>query len=105
VQEASPAPHVGALMRVARQRQGMSQRELSLRVGRSPAYVNKLEAGTIEPSFQAVSEVAVALRLTPLETWVLCRIALLRNGHTPAVQSRSVAEAEGGEYHAVSQSV
>jgi transcriptional regulator with XRE-family HTH domain len=98
--QASPTrPHVGALMRVARQRKGMSQRELSLMVGRSPAYVNKLEAGVIEPSFQAVSEVAVALALTPLETWVLCRIALLRDRHTPVVP---LTVAEGGEFDEVS---
>lgn len=77
-------------MRVARQRKGMSQRELSLAVSRSPAYVNKLEAGTIEPSFRAVSEVAVALGLNPLETWVLCRVALL-DRHTPAVSSTVTA--------------
>lgn len=82
-------------MRVARQRKNISQRELSLRVRRSPAYVNKLEAGTIEPSFQAVSEVAVALGLNPLETWVLCRIAVLYDRHTPLVSSTETAE--GGE--------
>jgi transcriptional regulator with XRE-family HTH domain len=83
-------------MRVARQRKGISQRELSLRIGRSPAYVNKMESGAIEPSFLCVSEVAVALGLNPLETWVLCRIAVLRDRHTPAVPS-TVIKAEGGE--------
>ena len=86
-QASSARPHVGALMRVARQRKGLSQRELSLRINRSPAYVNKLEAGAIEPSFVGVSEVAVALDLNPLETWVLCRVALMRDRHTLAVQS------------------
>jgi transcriptional regulator with XRE-family HTH domain len=90
--QASPTrPHVGALMRVARQRKGLSQRELSTLVHRSPAYVNKLEAGAIEPSFVGVSEIAVALGLTPLETWVLCRIALMRDRHTPGVLSSVTA--------------
>jgi transcriptional regulator with XRE-family HTH domain len=84
-------------MRVARRRRGWSQRELSMKVGRSPAYVNKLEADAIEPSFVAVSEMAVALGLTPLETWVLCRIALMRNGHTPQVSSTVTAIAEAPE--------
>jgi transcriptional regulator with XRE-family HTH domain len=84
-------------MRLARERKGISQRELSLLCGRSPAYVSKLEANAIEPSFLAVSEVAVALGLTPLETWVLCRIALMRDRHTPVVESSVTAIAEAAE--------
>jgi transcriptional regulator with XRE-family HTH domain len=78
-------------MRIARQRKGMSQRELSLTVRRSPAYVSKLEAGAIEPSFLAVSQMAVALDLNPLETWILCRVALLHDRPTLVVDSAETA--------------
>lgn len=89
-------PCVGALIRSARLRRGMSQRELSLMVGRSPAYVSKLESDAIEPSFLAVSEVAVVLALSPLETWVLCRVALIHS-HTRLRESQvtAIAEAAG----------
>ena len=86
MEEASPTgPGVGAFVARARQKVGVSQRELSARIRRSPAYVSKLEADAITPSFDALSEVAVALDLTPLEVWFLCRIALLRRGNRMVV--------------------
>jgi hypothetical protein len=40
--------------------------------------------------------VAVALGLNPLETWVLCRVALMRGRHTPVVGlSVTALEANG----------
>lgn len=76
----SQSSGTGSLLRAARNRAGLSQRALSLVVGRSPAYVSKVEAGDIEPSFQSVSLLAVVLQLSPLELWVLARVAA-HEGH------------------------
>lgn len=51
----------------------MSQRALSALVGRSPAYVSKLEGGLIDPSLRGFAEVAVALGMSPLEVWTIIR--------------------------------
>lgn len=83
-------PGVGAFITLARQRKRISQRELSLRIGRSPAYVSKIESDTIEPSFQALAQVVVALEMTSLEIWTLCRIALLGR-HTHLEDSSTTA--------------
>jgi transcriptional regulator with XRE-family HTH domain len=52
----------------------MSQRSLSARTGRSPAYVSKLESGQLDPGLRGFAAVAVALNLSPLEVWVLLRL-------------------------------
>lgn len=75
MQDHSECPGVGDLLQMARKRAGLSQRTLSVAVGYSTAYVSKLEAGRLEPSFQAVSLLAVVLSLTPLELWVLARVS------------------------------
>jgi transcriptional regulator with XRE-family HTH domain len=86
VQEASPG--VGAFVRLARTRTGKSQRKLSEAIGRSPAYVQKLESGEIEPSFAAMADISTALNLTPLEAWVLLRVSR----HTRLLGSRVADE-------------
>lgn len=81
---------IGAFVRLARERRGLSQRKLSASIGRSPAYVSKLESDAIDPSFTALAEVMVALGLNPMETWILCRVALL-DGHTCLEESAATA--------------
>lgn len=68
-------PGVGEFLRVARTRRGLSQRVLCQRIGRSMSYVSKLEGDQIDPSFEAVAEVAVVLGLTSVELWMLCRVS------------------------------
>lgn len=75
---------LATLLRQARLRAGLSQRALSLAVGRSTAYISKVEAGDMDPSFQAVSLLAVVLNLSPLELWVLARVAVA-DGRTSTV--------------------
>lgn len=84
-------PGTGDFLRLARTRAGLSQRTLSLAVGRSPAYVSKVEAGLIEPSFQSVSLLVAALRLTPLELWVLAMVSA-RDGQTTLRVSTTVSD-------------
>jgi transcriptional regulator with XRE-family HTH domain len=78
---------VGRLIQLLRERQGMSQRELSRVVGRSPAYVSKLEAGEHDPSLSRFAALAVALRMNPLECWTVLQIAALLDGHTEGAYS------------------
>lgn len=82
----SSRPGVGDFIRLTRTRKQLSQRELSALIGRSPAYVSKVEKGMIEPSFQALCQLAEALGLNILEVWVLTRVALWEC-HTPLSDS------------------
>lgn len=59
-------PHwidVGELLKVKRVQAGVSARDLSVKIGKSPSYVNKVESGTIDPSLQAFARLAVELKL------------------------------------------
>jgi transcriptional regulator with XRE-family HTH domain len=49
----------------------MSARALSARAGLSPAYVGKVEAGTIDPSLKAFARIAIALGMSQQEIWWL----------------------------------
>lgn len=60
---------VASVVRAARERQGWSARELSRRVDVSPAYVTKLEAGTVDPSLSRFARLARVLRLSKAEIY------------------------------------
>lgn len=62
---------VGALIRVARERRGLSARQLSAITGYSPAYVSRLESGNLDPSLRAFAKIAHALHLNNIEV-MLC---------------------------------
>lgn len=62
---------VGAFIRLLRERAGLSARQLSHLSGLSPAYVNKVERGDVEPSFRAFSKIAVKLGMTQREVFLL----------------------------------
>lgn len=68
--EADPVS-VGAAIRLLRKRAGMSARALSAAAGLSPAYVNKVESGKVDPSFRAFAKIAVQLRMTQREIHAL----------------------------------
>jgi transcriptional regulator with XRE-family HTH domain len=72
---ASPRLEAGTLVSLLRRRRGWSQRQLSHAVGRSPAYLSKVEAGEIDPSLAAFAAIAVALGMNPFEVWTLLRVA------------------------------
>lgn len=72
--DATPRPGVGDFIRLVRHKRRLSQRQLSQKVRRSPAYLSKLEAGDISPSFRGFSEIAVALDMTPREIWTIVRL-------------------------------
>lgn len=52
-----------------RGRNNLSARALSLQAGLSASYVGKLEAGEIEPSFNAFARLALVLEMTPHEVF------------------------------------
>lgn len=58
---------VGQLLRSARERRGMSARAVSIEAKLSPSYVNKLEAGDLDPSLRAFARLARVLQLTTME--------------------------------------
>lgn len=65
---------IGAAIKVLREhRTGLSARQLSMASGLSPAYVNKLEKGEIEPSFRAFARLARELSMTQQEVYLLLR--------------------------------
>lgn len=65
----------GTFVSMLRRRRGMSQRALSRLVGRSPAYLSKLEAGDLDPSLSAFAAISVALGMNALEVWTIIRVA------------------------------
>lgn len=62
------------LLRQARQRNDMSARAVSQAAGLSPSYVNKIEAGEIEPSLKAFGKLAHVLGLTNTEITFIVRL-------------------------------
>jgi transcriptional regulator with XRE-family HTH domain len=64
-------PSAGEAIRLLRERAGLSARALSRYARLSPAYVGKVEAGTLDPSLKAFARIAVALNMTQQEIWWL----------------------------------
>ena len=48
------APSAGALLRDARERAGLSQRELARRAGTSQSVVSRIEAGKTDPGYETL---------------------------------------------------
>jgi len=71
-------PAVHDFIALARRRRKMSQRTLSARIGRSPAYVSKVEAGQLDPGLRGFAAIVVALELSPMESWILLRLEAAR---------------------------
>lgn len=61
------ATSLGAALRDLRVHRGISARALSEQAGLSPAYISRLESGSLEPSAKALGSIVRALRLGPLE--------------------------------------
>lgn len=72
-----PELEVHNAFRAKRERLGLSRRELGRRARKSPAYVSALEAGNLRPSFESFAVMAVELRLTPGEIFLLVQNAAL----------------------------
>lgn len=62
-----------SLLRFARERVGMSARQLSAAAGLSPSYVNKIENGAM-PSLQAFARLARAAQLSDAEVAFAVRV-------------------------------
>lgn len=69
----TPAPTipVGDVLRYARQKAGLSARELCAKVGVSASYVTKVENGDIDPTFKTFSRMALTLGLNAHEVYFL----------------------------------
>jgi transcriptional regulator with XRE-family HTH domain len=68
---------VGELVRRTRVHRGVSQRALGEKAGLSSAYIYKLERGHLQPGLRAFATIAVALRMNPIEVWILLRAEAL----------------------------
>lgn len=60
-------------VRYLRKKKRLSARSLSEKAGVSPSYVNKLEAGAIDPSFIILGRILLVLGATPAEIVLLLR--------------------------------
>ena len=65
-----------AALKVKREQLGISARQLSARLGKSPSYVSKVESGEIELSITNFAEMVKALGLSNIEVlWLLSQAA------------------------------
>ena len=62
------------LLRMARQRRGMSARAVSAQAGLSASYVGKIENEECEPSLAVFARIACALELNPIELWTIVQL-------------------------------
>lgn len=63
---------LGGVIRMLREkRPGLSARQLSEAAGLSPAYVGKVESGTIDPSFRCFAKIARQLGMSAREVHAL----------------------------------
>lgn len=67
------------VIQLRRERLGISKRELGRRSSLSAAYVSALESGSLKPSLAAFSRLAVELRLTPKEIFMIVQNGSLEN--------------------------
>lgn len=70
---------VESAIKLKRENLKLSKRELGRRAKLSPAYVQALESGNLSPSFAAFSRLAVELRMSPSEVFVLVQNAARYN--------------------------
>lgn len=77
-----PGLVVAEVVKAKRASLGLSARALSSRAGLSEAYVGRLESGALEPGLWAFAALAVELRLTMHEIYLLLRtlVHLQRTG-------------------------
>lgn len=70
---ARPAPPltVGEAIAFAAEKRGLSLRAVSLEAGLSDAACQKIVSGASQPSLRTFARVARALRMTPMEVWVV----------------------------------
>lgn len=62
---------VAQVVTLCRQRVGLSKRGLSDAADLSASYVNKIEAGKMDPSLRCFARIAMALGLSPREIYVV----------------------------------
>ena len=67
----TPTVPVGVVLRHARERAGLSARELCARIGALASYVTKVENGDIDPTLSTFSRMAVTLGLNVHEVYFL----------------------------------
>lgn len=65
---------LGEAIRFARERKGVSARQVSQEAGLSPTYVSKVERGDMEPSLKAFGRIAIVLGLSDVEVNLLVRL-------------------------------
>lgn len=69
-----PELTIGDFIRQKREERGVGKRALSTASGLSESYISKLEAGAMDnPSFRAISAIAVELRMSTPEIMHLIR--------------------------------
>ena len=56
-----------SLMKVLRERQGVSARQLSLDAGLSASYISKIESGTVLPTISSFAHIVDRLNVSPVE--------------------------------------
>lgn len=56
-----------SLMKVLRERQGMSARQLSLDAGLSASYISKIESGAVLPTINSFAHIVDRLNVSPVE--------------------------------------
>ncbi|MDU8988654.1 MAG: helix-turn-helix domain-containing protein [Clostridium perfringens] len=54
---------INEIIKVARDKRGMAQSELALRIGKSTRMIQKYESGEVIPNLEVLSEIAKALAL------------------------------------------
>lgn len=64
---------LGDAIAYVRTERNLSKRALSERAGLSQSYVQKIESGSVEPSFRVFAQLACALLMTPPEIALLVR--------------------------------
>ncbi len=80
-QEAQTFRTLAELLRHTRESRELSARALSKLAGLSESYVQKLEAGTLEPSLRAFTALCSALKLNQREILVFVSTAKREYGH------------------------
>jgi len=57
----------GIRLAQVRQKKGLSGYELSLRIGRNPGYINRIECGKLNISLQSLLQICEVLEISPKE--------------------------------------
>lgn len=83
---------INEIIKVARDKRGMAQSELALRIGKSTRMIQKYESGEVIPNLEVLSEIAKALGIESEVSEIVSQIFKVENTDCRTLNRLNIAE-------------